>query len=91
MNKSETSPSEATEKLQPENETLTFSIPHELSEWVRNYHYSKILETGNIGLTLKDVVIEAFTALKQTTKLNIKVRPEEVRIAEKRVGRKRKN
>lgn len=69
---------------QDETEKITIAIDAELSDWIRNYRYTKVRQTGDINFTIRQVIEDSVRLLRKTTDLEVMSRPQIVRDNEKR-------
>jgi len=60
-------------------EKFSIVMDAELADWVRDYRYTKICQTGDINFTIRQVIEDAVKLLKKTTDLKVTPRPQIVR------------
>ena len=68
----------------PERERISFVLPYEQVEYLKNYKYCRALADGDPQYTLTEALIEAIELLRKHTTYEFFERPDFVRVREKK-------
>ncbi|WP_304708772.1 hypothetical protein [uncultured Rikenella sp.] len=68
----------------PERERISFVLPYEQVEYLKNYKYCRALADGDPQYTLTEALIEAIELLRKHTTYEVFERPAFVRVREKK-------
>ncbi len=71
----------------PERERISFVLPYEQVEYLKNYKYSRALADGDPQYTLTEALIEAIELLRKHSTYEVFERPDFVRAREKKPRR----
>lgn len=83
-----TVPAERVEKAEtPERERISFVLPYEQVEYLKNYKYCRALMDGDPQYTLTEALIEAIELLRKHSAYDVFERPDFVRAREKKPRR----
>lgn len=84
----ETTEVEQTEQTAPERERISFVLPYEQVEYLKNYKYCRALMDGDPQYTLTEALIEAIELLRKHSTYEVFERPDFVRAREKKPRRR---
>lgn len=83
-----TDEAEQTEQTAPERERISFVLPYEQVEYLKNYKYCRALMDGDPQYTLTEALIEAIELLRKHSAYEVFERPDFVRAREKKPRRR---
>lgn len=83
-----TGAAEETEQTAPERERISFVLPYEQVEYLKNYKYCRALMDGDPQYTLTEALIEAIELLRKHSTYDVFERPDFVRAREKKPRRR---
>lgn len=78
---------EPAEQTTPERERISFVLPYEQVEYLKNYKYCRALMDGDPQYTLTEALIEAIELLRKHSTYDVFERPDFVRAREKKPRR----
>lgn len=79
---------EETEQTAPERERISFVLPYEQVEYLKNYKYCRALMDGDPQYTLTEALTEAIELLRKHSTYDVFERPDFVRAREKKPRRR---